>query len=118
MDYLDYLVDYKKKYKLEEKDVLGMLNLTLRKQVIAFLNGKMLEECPFFCEFSDGVISKITFQLIRKTFSIDDHIFDEGRVGDKLYFITKGNIILWHSKSHTFIKEILEGKAVGEYSFF
>jgi signal-transduction protein with cAMP-binding, CBS, and nucleotidyltransferase domain len=98
--------------------VLGMLNETLRKQVIAYLNGKMIMDCPLFDDFSGEFISEIIFMLKRKTFSIDDHIFDEYNEGTKMYFMTKGTVILWHSKSHTFIKEIHEGAVFGEGAFF
>lgn len=42
MTYLEYLIEYKRNYKLEENEVLEMLNDNLREQVIAFLNGRML----------------------------------------------------------------------------
>ena len=118
MSYLGYLVEYKKKYKLEENEVLDMLNENLRKQVIAFLNGNMLMDCPLFYGFSDDIISETTFILTRKMFSMDDYIFDEQIQGDKMYFITKGNVILWETKTHTFIKELTEGFTFGEGSFF
>ena len=95
-----------------------MLNETLRKQVIAYLNGKMIMDCPLFDDFSGEFISEVIFILKRKTFSIDDHVFDEYNEGNKMYFITKGIVILWHSKSHTFIKEIHEGTVFGEGAFF
>lgn len=75
-------------------------------------------DCPVFDDFSGDFISELTFILTRKMFAIDDSIFDENNVGDKMYFITKGDVILWHSKSHTFIKEIVEGTTFGENSFF
>ena len=42
MSYLDYLQENKKMFKLDEQEVLAMLNETLREQVIVHLNGKML----------------------------------------------------------------------------
>jgi len=118
MSYLDYLAEYKKKYKLEEKDVLEMLNDNLKKQVIAFLNGNMLMDCPLFTKFSEEVISEITFLLTRKMFSVDDYVFEEQRRGDTMYFITKGSVILWEAKTHTYIREVFEGSTIGEGAFF
>ena len=42
MSYLDYLCDHKKMYKLEEGEILEMLNDSLRDQVVVYLNGRML----------------------------------------------------------------------------
>ena len=60
----------------------------------------------------------MTFVLSRKMFSMDDYIIEERNRGDIMYFITKGNAILWEAKTHTFIKEIFEGTTVGEGAFF
>jgi hypothetical protein len=116
--YLEDLVDYKKQYKLEENEVLAMLNDNLRKQVIAFLNGNMLTNCPVFTGFSDDFISEITFILTRKMFAMGDNIFYEKEYGDEMYFITKGSVVLWEHRTHTFIKELTEGYTFGERSFF
>lgn len=95
-----------------------MLNENLGKQVIAFLNGNMLTDCPVFFGFSDDFISEITFILTRKMFAMDDHILNEGVCGEVMYFVTKGSVMLWESRTHTFIKEITEGFTFGEGSFF
>lgn len=129
MTYMEYLIEYKKTYKLEENQVLEMLNENLRDQVILYLNGKILMECSCFDYFSPNLLSELTFILSRKMFAVDDCIFDEGVGGERMYFVTKGifascsnltlgNIILYHIKTHTFIKEIKEGSILGERGFF
>ena len=95
-----------------------MLNETLRKQVEIFLNGQTIDKCPWFNIFSHEFISNIIMFLYSETYSINDHIMEEGVLGIKMYFITKGEVILFHNKSHTFIKEIVEGEFFGERSFF
>lgn len=42
MTYMEFLIDYKQKYKLEENEVLDMLNENLREWVIAYLNGRII----------------------------------------------------------------------------
>ena len=103
---------------MDDGEVLDMLNSTLRKQVEFFLNGQTIDRCPWFNVFSHEFISNIIMFLYCETYSINDQIFDEGMIGTKMYFITKGEVILFHVKTHTFIKEITEGSFFGEQSFF
>lgn len=44
LNYLDFLVEYRKVNKLDESQVFSMLNETLKEQVIAYLNGKIIKE--------------------------------------------------------------------------
>jgi hypothetical protein len=118
ISYLEYMCDYKKMYKLEENEVLNMLNDNLREDVIVYLNGRILESSPVLKHFSMLFISEITFKLDHHTFAIDDNIFEEGNLGDKLFFISKGSIILVHKKTKTFIKEIGVETCFGEVGFF
>jgi len=106
MSYLEYMCDYKRMYKLEEGEVLNMLNDNLRDNLIVYLNGQVLQSSVVFKYFSMLFLSEITFHLNHHTFAIDDNIFEEGNMGDKLYFINKGSVILVHKKTKTFIKEL------------
>ena len=106
MSYLDYLADYKREFKLEESEALEMLNDNLRDQVIAYLNGNMLNKSGVFQAFNVMLLSQIAFKLRHHTFSIDDPMLEEGHEGNTLYYISKGSAILLHKKTHTFIKEL------------
>jgi len=97
--YLNYLYDNKKQYKLDEEDVLLMLNDTLKVETTIHLNGKLLNETPLFQSFDVGFLSQLTFVIKKKIFMIDEHIFDEGDRGETLFYIQKGNIILLHRKT-------------------
>ena len=78
----------------------------------------MLHNTATFHEYSVVFLSQLIFELNRDTFSIDDHIFEEGDLGERVYFITKGNIILVHKKTKTYIKELSIDNFLGEYSFY
>jgi hypothetical protein len=54
--YLDYVYDNKKKFKLEEIDVLNMLNDGLRRELTIDLNGKLLNDTPIFKSFELGFL--------------------------------------------------------------
>jgi hypothetical protein len=118
MSYLDYLVDYKHMYKLEENEVLMMLNESLRCQCIVYLNGRMLKKSMVFQKFNILFLSEITFILTHKTFSLEDIVFEEGHPGGEIYFINKGTIFLIHMATKTYIKELGQEEFFGEYSFF
>lgn len=116
--YLNYVYDNKKQYKLEEEDVLDMLNDNLKVETTIHLNGKLLNETPLFKSFEVAYLSQLTFVIQKKVFIIDEHIFDEGDRGDSLYYIQKGNVILIHKKTATFIKELGSDDFTGECAFF
>ena len=44
--------------------------------------------------------------------------FDEDEIGDRLHYITKGNVRLIHKKTATFIAEVSIDTFIGEVSFF
>ena len=56
--------------------------------------------------------------LQHDSFAIDDQIFGEGDLGSKIYFLTKGSVIILQRKTKTFINELYPGAYFGEISFF
>ncbi len=63
-------------------------------------------------------MSELTFSLKTETYGIDDIIFMEDEIGDRLHYITKGLVILVQKKSATFISEVGFDSFLGEISFF
>ena len=116
--YLEYMFEYKKQYKLSEIEVLQMLNENLKDQVIVHLNGRMLKNTRIFSKFDFRFLSEVTFKFSNETFSMDDHIFEEEEKGTKMYFITKGAVVIMQKSSHTYIKELHVDEYFGEISFF
>lgn len=95
-----------------------MLNDNLKVETTIHLNGKLLNETPIFKSFEVAFLSQLTFVIKKKIFMIDEHIFDEGDLGDSLLYIQKGNVVLLHRKSGTFIKELGGDDFMGECAFF
>jgi len=116
--YLEYMFEYKKQYKLSEIEVLNMLNENLKDQVIVHLNGRMLKNTAIFAVFDFRFLSEVTFLLVNETYSMDDHIFEENEKGTKMYFITKGNVVIIQKSTHTYIKELQVDEYFGEIAFF
>ena len=78
----------------------------------------MLKNTKIFGIFEIRFLSEVTFLLLNETFSMDDHIFEEDEKGTKMYFITKGTVVIMQKKSHTYIKELQVDEYFGEISFF
>lgn len=68
MNYMDYLIDYKAVYKMEEKEVLDMLNESLRYQCVIYLKGWTLKWSMIFNRFNVLFLSELTFLLKHTTF--------------------------------------------------
>jgi hypothetical protein len=84
---MNYLYDSKKQDKLEEEDVLEMLNENLKFETTVHLNGKLLNETPLFKSFNVEFLSQLTFVIKKRIFVIDEHIFYEGEYGESLFYI-------------------------------
>jgi CRP-like cAMP-binding protein len=97
---------------------MELLNENLKIELIVHLNGKMLHESALFRFFNLSFLSELTFALRKETFTIDETVFEEDVIGDRLHYITKGNVILIHKKSATFISEVSIDTFIGEVSFF
>jgi signal-transduction protein with cAMP-binding, CBS, and nucleotidyltransferase domain len=96
---MNYLYDSKKLDKLEEEDVMEMLNENLRFETTVHLNGKLLNETPLFKSFDVEFLSQLTFIIKKRIFVVDEHIFYEGEIGESLFYIQKGSVRLTHRRT-------------------
>lgn len=95
-----------------------MLSENLQIELVVHLNGKMLHDSQLFNFFNLTFLSELTFILKREFFTIDEYVFEEDLIGDKLHYITKGKVIIIHKRSATFIAEVSTDTFIGEVSFF
>jgi len=103
---------------LEEDEVFDELSENLKDELIVHLNGKMVHDSNLFRFYNLHFLSDLTFILKRESFDIGEPIFDEDEIGDRLHYITKGNVRLIHKKTATFIAEVSIDTFIGEVSFF
>ncbi len=103
---------------MEEDEVLDELSENLKDELIVHLNGKMVHDSNLFRFYNLHFLSDLTFILKRESFDIGEPIFDEDEIGDRLHYITKGNVRLIHKKTATFIAEVSIDTFIGEVSFF
>jgi hypothetical protein len=65
----------KKQIKIDEKEVMAMLNESLREKITVYLNGRILQKMKYFQTFGLDMLSEITFYFQKINFAIDDFIF-------------------------------------------
>lgn len=76
--YLDYNWDLKKMIKIEEEELMGMLNNELRDQIKSHLTGRILLEVDLFSKnFGMDFLSSITHIFAKKSYAVDDNIIYE-----------------------------------------
>lgn len=78
--------EHKKKEKLDQKQVLSMLNKNLQDEVLIHIIGKMIRKTRIFVQlFDQRLQSEIIFMLKQQIFLMDDLIFEEGDKQDRIY---------------------------------
>jgi hypothetical protein len=65
----------KKDIKIEEKEVMAMMNESLKEKITVYLNGRILKNMKFFEPFGLDFLSDLTFYIKSSTFAVDDYIF-------------------------------------------
>eukprot|EP00347_Sterkiella_histriomuscorum_P000699 403374844 len=116
--YLDYNLEMKKDLKIEEEEVYGFLNEDLKSKLTVFMNGKILKSVSVFSEFPLEFLSNLTFIFIKKSFSTEEYVFNEGDDGKDIYFITQGKVCLIHRQTYTYIIDLEKEQSFGEIGFF
>jgi CRP-like cAMP-binding protein len=117
-NYLEYVWTSKKEIKIEEKEVMEILNENLRDKLTLYLNGRILKDIKVFEDFDLEFLSEITFIFCQVTYMIDDNIIIEDDPGGKIFFIVKGKVAILHRKTRTYIKDLGKDDFFGEIGFF
>lgn len=60
--------------KIDEKDVMSLLNQDLKDKIVMFMNGKYLQKLTFRDEFCIEFISQIVFEMREATFGVGENI--------------------------------------------
>ena len=86
----------KKTIKIEEEEVMDLLNDDLKNSVTIHLNGNILKNCEIFDDFRIEFVSQLAFLLSKKRYSVDENIIVEKDIGEELFFIESGKVALLH----------------------
>jgi hypothetical protein len=85
---LEYNFELKKDLKIEEHEVMNLLNDDLKGKITVYLNGKILKQVNIFAEFPLEFLSNLTFIFKKRSYALDEYVFNEGDDGKELFFIT------------------------------
>jgi hypothetical protein len=73
--YIEYNIDLKRSLKIEEKELMQMVNDDLRIKIKMYLNGKILESVDIFSEFPIEFLSNLTFVFQMKSYVLEEYVF-------------------------------------------
>lgn len=97
----------KKEVKIEEEELMSLLNSDLKQQIHASFTGRILLSIEFlFKNFKIEFLSVLSSFLIKKSYSPDDNIIKEGEMGAEIYFITEGRVTVLHKLTHTYLTDL------------
>ncbi|EAR94842.2 cation channel family protein (macronuclear) [Tetrahymena thermophila SB210] len=107
----------------EEEQVLSILSLKLREEIIQEANSQILKKFNIFNCFSQQSINKLVFQMKEIIVSPGEVIFSEGDRDDSIYLITSGQIQILQNTAQKScsifqLKTLSENQIFGEIAFF
>ena len=86
----------KKMIKIEEDEVMSLLNDDLKNSITIYLNGRIIRNCEIFENFRIEFVSQLAFLLSKKRYSVGENIVVEKDMGDEIFFIESGRVALVH----------------------
>lgn len=105
--FLEYNWELKKNIKIEEEELMDLLNNELKDQIRSHLTGRILLEVDLFSKnFNMDFLSSMTHIFNKKSYAVDDNIIYEDQIGDEIFFIVQGKVAIIHKKSHTYINDL------------
>ena len=98
------------------RNIIKILNVnsTIKRQksLSFFSMINYMKKTALFRNTSDNLLVKICMLMSKEKYKINDIVFKEGELGDKLYLIKKGKVKV--SKNNKYIREIEQGNCFGE----
>ena len=91
---------------------LPALSSTLRSEIVQFLYAEMKRTSPFFSRLSPTVAYEIIRELQQMFFAPADVVCNEGSVGDRMFFLTHGQLELASFSMGKKKTEILKNKGI------
>lgn len=127
--YLEYKYE-RESNQVDEKQALLVLSSSLRDEVLAEVNIKLIKQAQIFrAKFSEDIVIQLPFLLEEQIFGPEECIFLEGEDGREqengenidercIYFLNKGQVILCIQRTFTQLKQLEKGETFGELAFF
>lgn len=111
-NYYNYLWDSRR--GSVDADILHDLPDNLKIDISLFLNRNILEKVPMFKEANEHLIRRIVVALQPAIYLPGDYIFKKGDIGEKMFFISKGEVEVVAEDNTTVYATLTEGNFFGE----
>lgn len=120
--YLEYVWEEEHQASKETSDIIEKLSTSLKEELLLETNGKILQTIPFFLNFSEKTLRKLTFKFKEVHYMPGDIIFQKGEYqSPSLFLLSKGRIELFFDlidKEITQTVQIIKpGQSFGEWEF-
>jgi len=107
---------WQEKLGFDENEFVNQLPHGLKIEVFSFLRKDALMKVDIFADLSSDLIEELSQKLQPIVVTPDEFLFREGEIGDKMYFLIKGEIQILQNETE--IARIFEGDFLGEISLF
>mmetsp|Transcript_24728 Transcript_24728/g.43565 ORF Transcript_24728/g.43565 Transcript_24728/m.43565 type:complete len:433 (-) Transcript_24728:533-1831(-) len=115
--YLEYRWSVKKRRLDKDKEFISFLSEPLRDEINLCILGKVIVSYRLFRQFDKSFIAALTKQLKYEFFAPRDVVFNQGEVGEKIYFIKTGLVDLYDNISETTFNVVKNAAYFGEIAF-
>jgi hypothetical protein len=96
----------KKDTKLEDLEVMELLNENLRGKISAYLDGQILRQIKVLQKFDLDILIYLTTFFRSEVYSIGETVINEGLIDQNIFFIIAGQVSLIHQSSKSFICDL------------
>jgi len=74
--YLEYMMEEKKKAVVDEGEIMNLLSVPLRDELLIYFHGSVMQSFTLFDDFTVDFLSYLTFFMRNEQFSVNDSIFE------------------------------------------
>ncbi|KAL0479041.1 hypothetical protein AKO1_007944 [Acrasis kona] len=110
-EYMEYKIYHDQNE--EESKILNDLPDSMKSEIILHTNKNLVAQVPFLRRASDKLLHELIIKLKQRVFAPNEYIFTCGEVGDKMFFVNKGQVEITTGGGN-FIISLGAGSYIGE----
>ena len=100
----------------DEFTILSELPPSLRLELTLHLNRRIIQKVPIFAGASDAFVRELVSGLRPIVFTPGDDIIRRGELGDEMFFINRGRVVVLAVNERDVVAELSDGNFFGEMS--
>ena len=113
-----FLYKMERGFGYDEASFINELPQSLRAEVSLHFRQEIIEEVPLFKDAPEEFILEVAQHLVEHIIPAGDCIFKTGDPGDKMYFISRGEVQVFNDTLKTPLATLKAGEYFGEVSLF